>query len=472
MYVLNYKTGIMRIRSSIIFTVLAIVLFGINLTAQKLWTLEECIEFAFENNIEIKQSILSVNSADRDVLQSKLGLAPSLNANTSHSFGWGRSFDESANRYASKNTQQTYFSVNSQVTLFNGLQLINNVRQKQFDYLAEKYNSDKIRNDMSLNVAAAYLRILFTIELANNAQRQVDISKEQIDRTSKQVEAGAVAQGALYDIQAQGASDDANLVNAKNNVLLAYLDLMQLLDLESNTEFDIDKPELDIIGTPTLLPADMIYNKSVMIMPEIKRAEYRLESANKGLSIVKGMRSPRIYANGSYATNFSDQIKQSYIPGQPGYDIMIPFGDQFDQNRNGMLSLGLSIPIFNGYQVSTNIKKSKIYYEAVNLELESEKLMLRKNIESAYADAIAAYQTFIARQKSVASFKESFKYTEEKFNVGMVNSTDYNVVKIQLANAESDLASSKFDYIFKTKILDFYLGKSLSLGDIANVIEK
>ena len=356
--------------------------------------------------------------------------------------------------------------------MFNGLQLINNVRQKQFDYLAEKYNSDKIRNDMSLNVAAGYLQILFTIEILNNAQRQVDISTEQIDRTKKQVEAGAVAQGSLFDIEAQGAADEANLISAKNSVNLAYLDLMQLLDLEANVEFDIEKPILEIVGTPTLLPADMIYNKSVMIMPEIKSAEYQVESAERGLSIVKGSRSPRLYANGSYGTNFSDQLDKSYIPGQPGYGEMISFGDQFKENRNGTLSFGLSIPIFNGYQVSTNIKKSKIYFESVNLNLESEKLRLRKNIEAAYSDAIGAYQTYVSRQKSVDAFKESFKYTQEKFNVGMVNSTDYNVVKIQLANAESDLASSKFDYIFKTKILDFYLGKSLSLSDIANVQEK
>jgi len=181
------------------------------------------------------------------------------------------------------------------------------------------------------------------------------------------------------------------------------------------------------------------------------------------------MRSPRLYANGSYGTNYSDQLVKSFIPGQPGYDEKIPFGDQFKEHRNGTLSLGVSIPLFNGYQVSTNIKKSKIYLDVVNLELESEKLRLRKNIESAYADAIAAYQTFLSRNKSVDAFKESFKYTEEKFNVGMVNSTDYNVVKTQLANAVSDLTSSKFDYIFKVKILDFYLGKSLTLKDIANI---
>ncbi len=461
----------MNIKSVILTMVIGILAFGINVTAQKLWTLEECIEYAYENNIEIKQSLLSVTAADNDLLQSKYNMVPSLNASTSHSFGWGRSFDQSANRYANKNTQQSYFSLNSQVTLFDGLQLINNVRQKQFDYLAEKYTSDKIRNDMSLNVAASYLLILFNIELANNAQRQVDISKEQIARTSKQVEAGAVSRGSLFDIEAQGAADEANLVSAKNKVLLGYLDLMQLLDMESNNIFDIDKPSFDIVGTPSLLPSEMIYNKSVTIMPEIKSAEYKVESALRGLSIAKGQRSPRLYATSSYGTNFSDQLMKSYIPGQEGYNEMIGFGEQFSENRNGTLSVGLSIPIFNGYQVSTSIKKSRIYYESVNLNLESEKIRLRKNIESAYADAIASYQTYISRKKSVEAFTESFKYTEEKFNIGMINSTDYNVVKIQLANAEADLASSKFDYIFKTKILDFYLGRSMSLSDIANVNE-
>lgn len=461
----------MKIKSVILTLVIGLLAFGINASAQKLWTLEECIAYAYENNIEIQQSILSVNSANHDLLQSKLDLVPSLNATTSHTFGWGRSFDQSANTYANNNTQQSYFSLNSQVTLFNGMQMINNVRQKQFDYLSQKYASDKIRNDMSLNVAASYLLILFNIELVNNAQRQVNISEEQIDRTKTQVEAGAISRGSLYDIEAQGAADEANLVSAKNKVMLAYLDLMQLLDMEYDNSFDIDKPAFEIIGTPSLLPAEMIYNKSVVIMPEIKSAEYKVESALRGLSIVKGMRSPRLYASGAYGTNFSDQLMKSYIPGQPGYNEMISFNEQLTENRNGTLSLGLSIPIFNGYQVSTNIKKSELYYESANLNLESEKLRLRKNIEAAYADAIASYQTYLSRKKSVEAFAESFKFTEEKFNIGMINSTDYNVVKIQLANAEADLASSKFDYIFKTKILDFYLGRGMSLSDIANVKE-
>ena len=459
----------MKLRS--IALVLAFGLVTYSITAQKLWTLEECINYAFENNLNIKQSVLNVESADYDVTQSKYNIVPSLNASASQNFGWGRSPDPQTNIYATQQTQNTFFNVSSDVTLFNGLQQLNNIRKAQFDYLAGKYDSDKIRNDISLNIAAAYLLILFNIELVNNSQRQVDISNEQISRTEKQVEAGAVARGSLYDIQAQGAAEEANLIANKNKLMLSYLDLMQLLDIEGTMDFDIEKPNLEITAKPSLLPPEMIFNKSVNIMPEIKGAEVRVESAGRTLAISKGARSPRIFASGSFGTLFSDQIleKTGETPaGIPIYGDTRPFSDQFVDNRDGSVLLGISIPIFNGYQVSTNIKKSKIYYENLNLELELEKNVLRKNIESAYADAIAAYQTYISRQKSVDAFTESFKYIDEKFNVGMVNSTDYNVVKIQLANAEADLASSKFDYIFKTKILDFYLGRSFTLNDMTD----
>lgn len=442
------------------------VIFSLNVVAQDLWSLEECITYANENNIQIKQSILEVESADRDLHQSKVNLIPSFNASVGQNFGWGRSPDPQTNIYSTQQSNQTFFGINADITLFQGLQQVNNIKQKHFDYLAKKYDSDKIRNDMSLYIAASYLSILFNLELVNNAQRQVDITQEQVDRIGKQVEAGAVAKGNLYDIQAQGASEEANLISAKNNMMLAYLDLMQLLDLEANKEFDIEKPKLEITGTPNILPPEMIFNTSLGIMPEIKSAEYRVQSAERSFARAKGYHSPRLYATGQFGTNYSNRIYTDFLdPDSP----IVPFDQQFKDNRNGGLFIGLAIPIFNGYQVNTNVQQSRIYKEIADLNLENEKNVLRKNIEQAYADAVAAYQTYVARFKSVESFREAFKYTEEKLNVGMVTSTDYNVSKIQMNNAESELASSKYDYIFKVKILDFYLGRSLSLTDIAAV---
>jgi len=190
--------------------------------------------------------------------------------------------------------------------------------------------------------------------------------------------------------------------------------------------------------------------------------------------IAKGQRRPRLYASGNYGSSFSDQILEitGYTEnGLPIYGGTRPFDQQIKDNRNGSLMFGLSIPIFNGYQVSSYIKQSKINMENVNLNLQLEKNRLRKNIEQSYADALAAYQTYVARKKSVDAFSESFKYMEEKFNVGMVNATDYNVSKLQYSTAVSDLAASKYDYIFKSKILDFYLGRSITLDDIASTQE-
>ncbi len=466
----------MNRKAYVLTTLLVAVMLSVNIYAQELWSLERCIEYAYENNLSIQQSVLDVYSADEDLQQSKLNMLPNLNGSVSEAYNWGRTLDPQLNLFVTQQTQQFRLGLSSEITLFNGLQQINNVKQKQFDYLAKKYDSDKIRNDISLNIAASYLLILFNIELVNNAQRQVDISKEQIDRTEKQVEAGVLARGNLYDIQAQGANDEANLITARNNLMLAYLDLKQFLDIEAGAEFDIEKPELEITETPTLLPPEVIYNTAVTIMPEIKSAESSLESVDRQLSMARGMRSPRLYASGQYGTTFSDQIYEVVgedpITGFPirGSDVKA-FDKQLVDNRFGGLFFGLQIPIFNGYQVSTNIKKTKVYREAVEINLAQQKLILRKNIETAYADAIAAYQTYIARKKSVEAFQESFKYMEEKFNVGMVNATEYNVSKIQLSTAESELANAKYDYIFKVKVLDFYLGKGISLEGIAAASE-
>ncbi len=448
------------------FPFILLLFFSTTGKAQQPWSLEKCINYAFENNLQIKQSRLSTQSSKEDLLQSKLKFLPSFNASISQNTGWGRSIDMATYRYTNNKTNQAYGSVNASLILFSGLQNVNALRQKEFEYLAKKYNSDKIRDNIALNIAAAYLQILFNIEQVANAKRQVEISRKQIDRTQKQVEAGTVAKGNLLDIEAQGANDQVNLVNAQNKLMLAYLDLMQLLDIKGTSKFDIEKPQLKITHKPDLLPVQSIYHTALQIMPQIKSAEYSVKAAAKALSAAKGRRSPTLSLNSSYGNNYSDQIRLSNNPLDPDFKKTKPFWDQLRDNRNITLGFRLTIPILNGYQVATYIKQSKISLENANLNLEIEKNNLRKSIEQAYADALAAYQTYMARQKSLVSLREAFKYAQEKFNVGMVNSTDFDVAKVKLYNAESDMLAAKYDYIFKTKILDFYLGRSLTLKDM------
>lgn len=444
------------------------VLFAFQVVAQEAWSLQKCIQYAFENNLQIKKSQLDVQSSAADLLQSKLNFLPSVNASASQNTGWGRSIDLATYQYTDKKSSQDYFSLNGNLNLFNGFQNVNKLRQQQFNYLAMKYNSDKIRNDIALNIAAAYLQILFNIEQADNARRQLETTKAQINRTRKEVEAGTVAKGNLLDIEAQGANDQVNVVNAQNKLMLSYLDLMQLLDLKAKTKFEIEKPNLEITKKPSLLPIESIYRNALNTRPEIKSAQYYVKSAARGLSIAKGQRSPSLSMSSSYSNNYSDQIRQSNNPLDPGYNLTKEFWDQMRDNRSVTLGFRLSIPILNGYQVSTYIKKSKISLEKANLDLQLQKNNLRKTIEQAYTDALAAYQTYVARDKSVASLEEAFKYAQEKFNVGMLSATDYNVAKNNFFNAQSNRTAAKYDYIFKTKILDFYLGRSLNLNDIAS----
>ncbi|HQO51004.1 MAG TPA: TolC family protein, partial [Bacteroidales bacterium] len=233
---------------------LAFLLVSSSIIAQKVYTLEDCINLALENNIRIKQSKLEVESADITQLQSKLDLLPSANASASHSFGWGRSLDQATYEYVDKQSQSSYFNISSDLTLFSGFQKLNTVKQKRADYLAAKYNSDKMQNDISLTVAGSYLQILFARELLSNARAQAEITRQQVERTKKLVEAGTLAKGSLLEVQAQAANEEVSVIQAENQLNLAYLDLLQLLELEAGTPFQIDVPALKVAQDPGLLP--------------------------------------------------------------------------------------------------------------------------------------------------------------------------------------------------------------------------
>ncbi|MFP4469478.1 MAG: TolC family protein [Bacteroidales bacterium] len=428
----------------------------------RIWTLEDCIYYAIENNIRIKQSELNVEMSEVDLLESKLSLLPSLNGNTSFSYNWGRVLDRTDYRYYNRETNQAYFNLDANMRLFGGLQYQNAIKKDKIDFQASKFAADKVKDDISLLLTQAYLSIIFNKELVRVAQEQVNITNEQINRTEKMVDAGTLARGSLLEIQAQGASEEINLINYENSLELAYLDLLQLLDLPANTDFDIAIPEFDVDPAMDLIPVSDVYEYAIINQPEIKSAELDVESAYKSVDIAQGGRSPVLSLQGGWSTNYSNQFRE-LDTATFTYTDVIPFGEQFENNQARYLGVNLNIPIFNGYQVSSNVSRAKMQAANAEYELELTKNNLRKTIEQSYNDARAAYKTYVATQKSLNSIEESFRYTEQRFNVGMANSVDYNIAKTQLTAAESELIRTKFDYIFKTKILDFYMGKPLTL---------
>ncbi|MDA3907271.1 MAG: TolC family protein [Bacteroidales bacterium] len=426
--------------------------------AQKVWTLEDCINYAFENNIQIKQSKLQIESVQADLKQSKFEYAPTLNGSSSLNYSWGRSIDPITNTYINSNTMSSSFGVNSGLTLFGGFQKFNVVKQNELAYSSSLYDSEKMANDIALQLTGAFLNILFNHEMLMVAQSQAEITLQQIERTKNLVEAGTLPQGDLLEIEAQGLMEEVNVIRADNNLSLSYLDLLQILDLSANEEFEIERPNISISEELSVIPSEQVYANAVNFMPEIKRAELDVLSTNRSVMIAKGAAYPSLSLRSGINTNYIDSKLVNFT--DPNSQVAA-FWDQMSDNISKYFTLSLNVPIFNAYQTTTRIKQAEILNLNSKFNLELTKNTLRKSIEQKYFDAIAAYKTYHANKATVKSLKEAFKYTEEKFSLGMLNSVEYNLAKSRLTQSESDLLRAKYDYIFKTKILDFYMGVPL-----------
>ena len=445
----------------VVFTVITVI-FNLSAGAQQVWTLEQCVNHALTNNLQIKQQMLMVESARADLLQSRLGLLPSLTGNASHAYNFGQTIDRYTNDFATERVQSNNFYLQSGVTLFNGFQKLNGIKQSQLNLMASQQDADKYMNDMSINIATFYLQVLFYKELVQIRTNQLDITSQQVERMKKLVNAGTMAQGDSYTIEAQYAVEESSLIEAENNLELSLLTLGQLLDLPSSEGFDIEVPALSIEGDPRLVAnPDQIFTYAQGHMPEIKAAEYRMQGSEKQLSMAKGAYYPSLALSGSWGTGYSGASK---ILDSTDFTLKTkPWNDQIKDNNNQTIGLYLTVPIFNGWQSRTMVSKAKISLESSRLDLELQNQLLRKTIQQAWADARASLKQYHATEKKVNATRESFRYAEQKFEVGIMNSVDYNNAKKDLSNAESEQIQSKFDFIFKTTVLDFYMGKPLTL---------
>ncbi|HLN74151.1 MAG TPA: TolC family protein [Prolixibacteraceae bacterium] len=434
--------------------------------AQETWSLQKCINYALENNIQVKQQALSTEYYTNQRDQAKNNRLPNLNANVQNYSSYGRSLLPD-NSYKDINSNSTAGNVSSNVTLWNGFVLNNSIKMAEMNLRASLEDMKKAKDDIMLNIAAAYLEILFADELVAVSEQVLKVTQLQIDRTTKLVDAGSLAKGSLLEIEAQFAREELNVVNAQNRLQLAYLNLYQFLDLPSTESFKIEKPVLpEINANLTLINSMDVFRNAVETKPAVKSAEFKLESARQQLKIAKGSLMPSLSFGGNYNNDYNNKdFYQSFDPitGKLVQGDLISFGKQIKKNQRYGFGATLSIPIFNRFQGQTQVKNSRIQVEDYELQLQSTKNLLRKDIEQAYTNALAAFKRYIANQKAVESSTEAFRYTEEKFNVGMINSVEYNQTKNNLTTAQSDLLQAKYEYIFRTKILDFYNGQAIEL---------
>ncbi|MEI6049014.1 MAG: TolC family protein [Bacteroidota bacterium] len=431
---------------------------GIIFSQQKVWSLEDCIMYAIENNIQIKQQVIQTQIQENSLDLAKLKLLPTLNGQASHDYSFGRALDQNTYTFYTQTLQSDYFYLGGATPVFNGLQNYNTILKNKYEVLAGEEDLKNIRDNVALNVALMYLQVLLNKELVAANENQLNITLQQIEKTKKLVDAGSVARGNLLQIEAQAAQEDLLLINMKNQLETSYLNITQLLELKTPGGFEIVVPEINVDPNSIISGnIDEIYLIAEKNRPEIRSSELKLTASEYDLKIAQGARSPRISLNHSFNTRYT------YISGQPGNGS---FKNQLKNNKNSGIGLTMSIPILNGWQVNKNISNSKLNVESSQYSLEGTKKQLYKSIQQAYTDAVASLKKFSSSLKAVTSTEESFRYTEQKFNVGMVTSVDYNVAKTQLLKAQSDMSQAKYEYVFKTKVLDFYKGIPLNLNEL------
>jgi len=449
------------------------------------YTLQQCIDYALEHNLTIKQSELNVELSKIGVNQSTMNLFPNLNGFASNNYYYGRSIDPNTNAFTTDQVRSNSFSLSSSMSLFEGFQLQNTLKQSKLNYMASRYDLQKIRNDIALNVATFYLQVLYNQELLKVTRDQKDATTVQRNRTERLFEAGSLSKGNLLDMESQLASDEVRLITAQAQYDQAMLSLKQLLELDTARNFSIVEP---VIESPQMNSSysdvNAIYLTALTNQPDIKSYEYRVKGAEKGLSIARGAISPRLSLTGSLSTAYTTSKQKiiGYVSGEPqiigfvldtipvysSYGSETPvfgktaFNDQLSDNLSKSVGFNLTVPLFNNWTTHNGIKRAKINLEQSQLNLLTAQKSLLKSIQQAVADAAASYQKLIAGKKSVDALTESVNYNEQKYNLGLISTYDFLLAKNNLAKAQADLLQAKYDYIFRLKVLDFYQGKSLT----------
>ena len=421
---------------------------SISFAQNKIWTLEQCVDHALENNITILQAENSLLSSKQDIISAKGNFLPSINSNLSGGASLGN-IEVFPGEFRDREFYSTSVGIGFSQSVFNGFRNINLLNQSKLSLERNKFELEKFKDDISLNVANTYLNVLFNKENLELAKLQVEFSEFQVNQVKTLVEAGSEPNSTLIETQATYSRDIQNLTIAENNHDLALLTLAQLLQLPYEN-FDVEVIEID---TPS---ANLMYNDIAPILNyalqnrnEIKVAERDIELAKLGTKISKSAYLPNVSMG--YGFNASANFSNLTVD-----DELL---DQLNVNKGHSINMNISIPIFNRNQTKAQVKKSKIQEETSNLALEQAKINLESTIQRAFTDARAALKSYEAAQLSLQSQEVAFQNSQERFIIGALNSFDLEQSRLRLINARSSLINAKYDFIFKTKVLDFYLGK-------------
>ncbi len=441
----------------IIISFLTSISFGQN----KKWTLEECVSYAIDHNISIKQSVLDKELSDISKKDAIGRFLPTANAQASHSWNIGLNQNITTGLLENQTTQFTSAGLNVGIDIYKGLQHQNQLRKANLSIIASQYQVTKMQEDVSLNVVNAYLQILFNKENLKVQTQQLAFDNKQFIRTNELVEAGSIPRGDLLDIKATIATDNQRLIAAENAFFLSKLSLAQLLQLDNFQDFDIVDAEALIANSFILLQdPKVILDKAKQTRTDLKIAKTNMQIAEKDIQIARSAFQPSLvgFYGFSSRVGYADRIIGVDASGKPLFGAPLPFFDQFSNNKGHSFGVSLNVPILNGFSARNSVARSKISLERSKNLLQQQELDLERTVFTAYSDTKGAQKTNEAAILTLEARQKAFNYAKERYEVGLMNVFDFNQSQTSFVNAQSEVLRTKYDYIFRTKILEFYFG--------------
>ncbi len=455
------------------------------------WSLERAVRYALDNNLTIRQNELNARVAELTLRQSRLSQIPSVNMNSAYGRSFGRSVDPTTNQFVHGSYDFISASGSADVLLFGWFQKRNTITANRFSLEAANADLDQLKDDISLNVATGYLRALLAKEQIRVSEKQVDLSKAQLHQTRQFVLAGRLPELNAAQLESQLATDSSNLINSISAYNSALIDLRALLNLDFTVPFDVIAPEVEVDDQLTLLglTPEAVFQEAARHFGAIRGNQLRIQAADKRIAAARGALYPQLGINATFGTNYATtftevtgvtlngyQVTPNYAQSftdtsryfiyQPDYTLntrRIPLATQLENNFRQTVSLGLTIPVFNGWQAQTALRQAKIDKQANVLNLDQAELTLKQDVYKAYNEAINAIQKYNAAERSVFAAQRAFEFAEKRYELGLTNTVEYLTTQNNQFITESNLLSAKYDLIFKLKVIDYYLGKELKL---------
>ena len=434
---------------------ISLLLISIGGKAQERWSLRRCIDYAIEHNINIRRTANAVEQSAVEANTAKWARLPNLNGSAGQSWNWGRTQTAVKNEetgdystvYVNTSSQGSNLNLSTSIPLFTGLQIPNQYALAKLNLKAATADLAKAQEDIAINVASAYLQVLFNQELQQVAESQVELSLQQQARITRLADMGKASMAEVAEAKARVAQDQMTAVQARNNYELALLDLSQLIELESPEGFLLESPDVSF-ALQQLTPPDEIYQTALTNKPAIQAAEYRLEGSKHSIRIAQSAYYPQLNLNGSLGTNYYSTINRT-------------FRQQMGDNFSKYVGVSLSVPIFNRFSTRNRVRSARLQRDNYELQLTETKKTLYKEIQQAWYNAVAAESKYSSSHTAAEAGAESFRLMSEKYENGKANAVEYNEAKQNLMRAQSDELQAKYEYLFRSKILDFYKGESI-----------